>query len=363
MSTTETARDTGPPKVDDDGRHEARGRRDPRRRCRPRRRSSTSGSGGGSTPTSPSTTPSASSSSRRPARPPRSSSARRSRRPRPAAPGPLPDRLGHRGRARRARRPRRRDQRGLPPGSTRRAVRAGRRRPRRAGPPPTTRPTAPSPPSATPTATRGCCRRSRSGFPAASTPTETAFASTADLADAMRRAVGRPRRAREAHRAASTTRTGPTGTPPTWSRSRPGPSCRHERRHETRERSCHDHLTVRIDPAAVPSDRRPEDPVRRHGRPAGRDAAADQPVAGEPVRVHADVGHPRRARPAVRRRPAGVRRVRAPRRSALAPRDGRVPGPAHRRGRSGSAAHRRAGRRDRRPPCSRQQRIRSCSRA
>ena len=43
------------------------------------------GSGGGSTPTSRSTTASASSSSRRPARPPRSSSARRSPRPRPGS--------------------------------------------------------------------------------------------------------------------------------------------------------------------------------------------------------------------------------------------------------------------------------------
>ena len=40
--------------------------------------------------------------------------------------------------------------------------------------------------------------------------------------------VGRARRAREAHRRRPT-RTGPTGTPSTWWRSRPGRSCRRER--------------------------------------------------------------------------------------------------------------------------------------
>ena len=44
-------------------------------------------------------------------------------------------------------------------------------------------------------------------------------------------------------------------------------------------------------------------------------------------------------------RPAGVRRIRAPRRPPVAAGDGRVPGPAHRRGGSRAAAHRRAGRR------------------
>ena len=91
--------------------------------------------------------------------------------------------------------------------------------------------------------------------------------------------------------------------------------------------------------------------------------AADEPLAGEPVRVRADVGDARRARPPVRRRPARVRRLRTPGRSAVSARDGRVPGPAHRRGRSGQAAHRRAGRRDRRPRCSRRRRIPSGSRA
>ena len=49
---------------------------------------------------------------------------------------------------------------------------------------------------------------------------ETAFASAADLASAMRRARVGPRRAREADRAGMT-RTGRTGTPRTWWRSRP----------------------------------------------------------------------------------------------------------------------------------------------
>ena len=101
-----------------------------------------------------------------------------------------------------------------------------------------------------------------------------------------------------------------------------------------------------VDRAAVPDDRRTADPVRRQRRLAGAGGAADESLAGERVRVRADVGHARRARPPVRRRPAGVRRIRTPRRSPLAASDGRVPGPAHRRGRSGHAAHRRAGRRD-----------------
>ena len=47
--------------------------------------------------------------------------------------------------------------------------------------------------------------------------------------------------------------------------------------------------------------------------------AAHQPLAGEPLRVRADLGHACRARPPVRRRPAGLRCVRAPRRP-LSPR-------------------------------------------
>ena len=97
---------------------------------------------------------------------------------------------------------------------------------------------------------------------------------------------------------------------------------------------------------AFSDGRRSPHPVRRQRRLAGAGAAADQSLAGERLRVRADVGHACRARPPVRRRPAGIRRIRAPRGSPVAAGDGRVPGPAHRRGRSGQAAHRRAGRRD-----------------
>jgi hypothetical protein len=44
---------------------------------------------------------------------------------------------------------------------------------------------------------------------------------------------------------------------------------------------CHEHLTHRIDPAAVSNDRRPEDPLCRHRRLAWRDPVADVPAAGE----------------------------------------------------------------------------------
>ena len=48
-------------------------------------------------------------------------------------------------------------------------------------------------------------------------------------------------------------------------------------------------LTASIEPA-VPDDRRTEDPVRRQRRLARADAAADEPLAGEPVRVRARCG-------------------------------------------------------------------------
>ena len=78
----------------------------------------------------------------------------------------------------------------------------------------------------------------------------------------------------------------------------------------------------------------------------GAGGAVDESLAGEHLRVRADVGDARRACPSVRRRPTGVRRVRAPGGSPVSTSDGRVPGPADRRGRPGEAAHRRAGRRD-----------------
>ena len=64
---------------------------------------------------------------------------------------------------------------------------------------------------------------------------ETAFASTADLASAMRRAAV-AHGEHEKRTGRGTTRTGPTGTPRTWWRSRPGRSCRRERLRRDRYR-------------------------------------------------------------------------------------------------------------------------------
>ena len=105
-------------------------------------------------------------------------------------------------------------------------------------------------------------------------------------------------------------------------------------------------MSMTSTPGPVPDGRRSPDPLRRQRRLAGAGDPAHQPLAGERLRVHADVGHACRARPPVRHRPAGVRRIRTPRRPPVPASDGRVPGPAHRRGRSGHAPHRRARRRD-----------------
>ena len=58
--------------------------------------------------------------------------------------------------------------------------------------------------------------------------TTTSFASASDLA-APRFVEHQPPTACTRSAPASTTRTGRTGTPPTWWRSRPGPNCRNER--------------------------------------------------------------------------------------------------------------------------------------
>ena len=84
---------------------------------------------------------------------------------------------------------------------------------------------------------------------------------------------------------------------------------------------------------------------RRQRWPAGAGAAADEPVAGEPLRVRADVGDARRARPIVRGRPPGVRRV-GGREDLCRLERWASSSRADRRGRSGQAARRRAGRRD-----------------
>ena len=104
-------------------------------------------------------------------------------------PGPLPDRLRHRGGARpssspaasrsaRCSTPERR----APSSSPTASGRVSRARPTRPA-------TAPSPRSATRTATAGCCRRSPRGCPGRVDAAETAFASARDLASALRRAA------------------------------------------------------------------------------------------------------------------------------------------------------------------------------
>ena len=91
-------------------------------------------------------------------------------------------------------------------------------------------PTARSPRSATRTATAGCCRRSRPGFPGASTRRHLAPPATWRA----RFGVWRPPTACMRSASARQIRTGPTGTPSTWWRSRPGRSCRRERRRRRR---------------------------------------------------------------------------------------------------------------------------------
>ncbi len=98
--------------------------------------------------------------------------------------------------------------------------------------------------------------------------------------------------------------------------------------------------------SALPYRRRSPDPVCRQRRLAGTHRPAHEPLAGERVRVRADLVHACRARPPLRRRPAGVRRIRTPRQSPVSAGDGRVSGRAHRRGRSRQAPHRRARRRN-----------------
>ena len=89
-----------------------------------------------------------------------------------------------------------------------------------AGPRPITPATAPSPRSATRTATAGCCRRSRPGCPGASTPPR--LRSPRRAIWRARFGVRRPPTASTRSAPGSATRTGPTGTPSTWWRSRRG---------------------------------------------------------------------------------------------------------------------------------------------
>ena len=95
--------------------------------------------------------------------------------------------------------------------------------------------TARSPRSVTRTATAGCCRRSRRGCPAASTPRRRPSHPRTDLASALRRAEA-AHGEHEKRTGTARRRTGPTGTPRTWWRSRPGKSCRNERLRRHRRR-------------------------------------------------------------------------------------------------------------------------------
>ena len=67
------------------------------------------------------------------------------------------------------------------------------------GPDPSIAATARSPPSAIPTATAGCCRRSQTRLPGRVDAGDTTYASASDLAQALRRAAAAHGRAREAH--------------------------------------------------------------------------------------------------------------------------------------------------------------------
>jgi len=93
-----------------------------------------------------------------------------------------------------------------------------------ADPRPITPPTAPSPLSVIRTASGGCCRRSRPGFPGASTlprPRSAPQAIWRTLSVVLRLPMASTRSA-----PGNATRTGPTVTPRTWWRSRLGLSCR-----------------------------------------------------------------------------------------------------------------------------------------
>ena len=97
----------------------------------------------------------------------------------------------------------------------------------RAVPRPITPATAPSPRSATRMATAGCCKRSRRGCPAGSTPRRRP--SHPRLTWRTRCDARRPRTASMRSASERLTRTGLTGMPRTWRQSRRGRSCRCER--------------------------------------------------------------------------------------------------------------------------------------
>ena len=133
----------------------------------------------------------------------------------------LSRRVRHRGSARRARRSRRRRERSVPPC---RSGTAAAQRPGSAA----AQLLLVSPRSAIRTATAGCCRRSPCDSPDGWT--QTTRHSPRRLSSRARSDVRRPRTASTRSGLACEMRTGPTGTPSTWWRSRPASRCRHEQR-------------------------------------------------------------------------------------------------------------------------------------
>ena len=145
-------------------------------------------------------------------------------------PGPVPDRLRHRGRPRRAARVA--ASRSARCSTTPAACTPARTSPTCLGGSgsavriPSIAATARSPRSVIRTATAGCSRRSRRGWPVALTPRRrpsrrrtiwrARFGAPRPPTGSTRRGRGKP------------TRTGQTGTPSTWCASRPAKSCRNE---------------------------------------------------------------------------------------------------------------------------------------
>ena len=217
-------------------------------------------------------------------------------------PGPLADRLRHPGRAGQAGRRRR-------PASTRSSTSARTARP--AASIPSAAPIARSPRSGIRTATAGFSRRSRPGFPGASTRRRRRSAPRAT----WRARCGARRKPTASTRSApdSETRTGPTGTPSTWWRSSAARSCRRERRAATTIMDAHVSVPFaaragRLLPFRSASGRR--DRLRREwllpSQGPGRPGEERRAVAGRHARARSSGGsgqpRPGHRRPRFRRR-------------------------------------------------------------
>ena len=141
-------------------------------------------------------------------------------RPRPARPGPEPDRLRHRGCARGARRPRRRGQRGLPR-RRRRAHRTTGRRDASTGPDPERPAYASFASFSDPDGNGWVLQEITTRLPGrGSTRTRPRSPRQRISASALRRAAAA--HGEHEKRTGKRDATGPTGTPSTWSRSRRG---------------------------------------------------------------------------------------------------------------------------------------------